>query len=71
MSRGLGDVYKRQELLKAFECQKITLSDMQKNLITLEHFINNFNYLGVIDSLQLRFGTKAINWLLKNKTSIV
>ncbi|HBT51517.1 DUF402 domain-containing protein [Petrotoga olearia] len=59
------------ELLNAFDCEKITFSDMQKILITLEQFINNFNYLGIIDSLQLRFGTNAINWLLKNKTSIV
>ncbi|PNR94121.1 hypothetical protein HWHPT5561_06840 [Petrotoga sp. HWH.PT.55.6.1] len=57
------------ELLKAFECKKVTLSDMQKNLITLEHFINNFNYLGVIDAINLKFGPNAINWLLKNKTS--
>jgi hypothetical protein len=44
---------------------------MQKNLITLEHFINNFNCLGVIDALHLKFGTNAINWLLKNKTWVM
>ncbi|RLL84507.1 hypothetical protein [Petrotoga sp. Shatin.DS.tank11.9.2.9.3] len=59
------------ELLKAFECKKVTLSDMQKNLITLEHFINNFNYLGVIDAINLKFGPNAINWLLKNKTWVI
>jgi len=59
------------ELLNSFESQKITLSDMQKILINLEYFINNFNYLGVISSLQLRFGTNAINWLLKNEISNV
>jgi len=59
------------ELLNAFDCKKITFSDIQKILITLEQFINNFNYLGIIGALQLRFGTNAINWLLKNKTSIV
>jgi hypothetical protein len=59
------------ELLKSFERKKIALSDMQKNLITLEHFINNFNCLGVIDALHLKFGTNAINWLLKNKTWVM
>lgn len=60
-----------EETISAYERGEIALSDLNDILIDFENLVNNFNYSGIINSLSLRFGVTAINWLLKNEVSFI